>query len=260
MKFSYSTATKLQGKLTHAGSPKANITQVDGMQWVGRVVGKLHPPECGLHAGVDCDCQGEEFASQNTVLLTGINSILDHMVGLGLDTSKGFVTYFEVGLSAIAANSGQTGTVLPLARKELRGATRSGTNAIYKTFFNGEEANCAQATVAIGTSTTQFTLLGGQGSLFTIGESVRVTIGGTPYDTTITNIATDTLTVSPALGAIPSGGEPVAQLITEVTLYGDASANATTGTGVGYARTASFTPRVKLQGFGLTLEWHVSLN
>lgn len=229
-------------------------------QFKGEVTIKEHLPHCSIMEDEDnyCNCNGYTETFPNTTLLTGLYSIIERMVDPS-NTTDGFITFLEVGMSDTTPANTQTDTILPKARKEIRYAYRDTTNAVFKTFFNGSQANTNQATVSIGTSTTQFTLQGGQGALFAVGQSIKVTIGGTPYTTEITNIATDTLTVSPALGAIPSGGNPVEQLLVEMVLYGTSLADATIGSGTAFARTTSFTPRTKASGFGLTAEWRITL-
>lgn len=92
------------------------------------------------------------------------------------------------------ASSGATAAIPPLeAGDEL--------SCLFTTDFDGSSA------VVTGSSTTQFDVTGGTGSRFAVGAMILV---GSEARW-ITTIATDTITVSPALSAIPAAG---------VTVYG----------------------------------------
>jgi len=68
------------------------------------------------------------------------------------------------------------------------------------------------STVATGTSSTSFDVQAGDGVNFRKGTFILVTISGEPEWTEITNISTDTLTVSPALSTTPSTSAVVRNL------------------------------------------------
>jgi len=245
---------------------------IDNLKWTGKLTKKEHFPHCSLMKAssqgfsdaeviskFECDCQGHEEHFENLVVTSGLNSIVDRLVDIeNTNTGTGFVKYLEVGMSNTAANAGQTALVKPKSRKQITQAYRDTTNAVFKTFFNGTQANSNTSQVAIGTSTTQFTVLSGQGSLFTAGELIEVGLGS-PQIREISTVVGDTITLTTALGSIPSGGEDVKQAYGELGLFGNSSATDTIGTGSLYARTVSFTPRTKDAGFGMTIEWHITL-
>ena len=167
---------------------RASVEEQTHLKQSGTGYLQTHHSGCPVMAGDmdpfagECGCDKEAFV--NTALLTGIHSIIERLVNPA-NTTDGYVTHFEVGMSETAPANSQTGTILPKARKFVKQAYRDTTNAVFKTFWNGIEATTNRGTVAIGTSTTQFTLLATQGVLFAIGQSIRVTIGGTPYDSII---------------------------------------------------------------------------
>ncbi len=68
------------------------------------------------------------------------------------------------------------------------------------------------STVASAASATGFTVQSGDGANFTKGCFIAVTIAGEPEWTQITNVSTDTLTVSPALSTTPSTSAVVRNL------------------------------------------------
>lgn len=242
-------------------------------KWIGVLKAKYHTPQCQLmtasNSGVsdedvlamECNCNGPvEEGIKNTVLTNGLVSIINKLIDKDNEnTVDGFITHLEIGLSDTASASGQTGTILPIARKPIVQALRSSTNAVFKTFFNGTQGNSYSTQITIGTSTTQFNVLSGTGSNLTVGESIQVDLSGGAENTEISNISVDTIQVSPALSGIPSGGEDVKQLIVEMTLWGTSNASDSLGTGVCFARTTNFTPRVKDPNYGMTIEWHITL-
>lgn len=245
---------------------------IDNLKWKARVVKKEHTPQCSLMLAsnqgfsdkevldqFECNCGGHSEEFENLVVNTGLYSIVDRLIDVNNEnTDVGFVKYLEVGMNNTAANAGQTALVRPKARKEVTQAYRDTTNAVFKTFFNGTQANSSVSQVAIGTSTTQFTVLSGQGSLFAAGQLIEVGLGS-PQIREILSVVSDTITLTSALGSIPSGGEDVKQAYGELGLFGNASASETIGSGSLYARTVSFTQRTKDSGFGMTIEWHITL-
>lgn len=251
---------------------KMEIIKED-VKWFGVLKQKYHTPKCNLMIASsqgksdeevltqECNCSGhEEVGIKNTVLNGGLYSIIERLIDKdNVNTDDGFISYLEIGLSDTASLAAQTGTILPIARKEIVQALRSSTNAVFKTFFNGTQGNSYSTVVAIGTSTSQFNVVSGTGANFTVGESIQMDVGSGPENVEITNIASDTIQVSPALSAIPSGGETVKQLITEMTLWGTSSASSVLGSGTCFARTTNFTPRVKDPNYGMTIEWHITL-
>jgi hypothetical protein len=76
----------------------------------------------------------------------------------------------------------------------------------------GTEHVAVGSTVATGTSSTSFAVQAGDGVNFRKGTFILVTISGEPEWTEITNISTDTLTVSPALSTTPSTSAVVRNL------------------------------------------------
>lgn len=236
------------------------VMENSGMKWQGMVFHKKHTDKCQLMRlgdSRDCDCDGVEDHSHNTVLTVGIHSIINKLVDKdNINNNDGFITHIELGGSKSIASAGQTSTVIPRFRKALTSAERDGTNAIFKVFLNPTDANSVSGTVAIGQTTTQMDLLAGNGSLFEVGETVS--IDGEFVE--ITNIVGDAITVSPALSTTPSGGETISSTISEIVLYGGGSATDVTGTGIAFARSSTFTPKVKVPGSGETLEWHVNIS
>ena len=245
---------------------------IDNLKWKARVVKKEHTPQCSLMLAsnqgfsdkevldqFECNCGGHSEEFENLVVNTGLYSIVDRLIDVNNEnTDVGFVKYLEVGMNNTAVNAGQTALVRPKARKQITQAYRDTTNAVFKTFFNGTQANSATSQVAIGTSTTQFTVLSGQGSLFAAGQLIEVGLGS-PQIREILTVVSDTITLTSALGSIPSGGEDVKQAYGELGLFGNATASETIGSGSMYARTVSFIQRTKDSGFGMTIEWHITL-
>jgi hypothetical protein len=76
----------------------------------------------------------------------------------------------------------------------------------------GTEHAAVGSLVATGSSATSFIVTGGEGVNFEKGDFILVTISGEPEWTQITNISTDTLTVSPALSTTPSTSAVVRNL------------------------------------------------
>lgn len=76
----------------------------------------------------------------------------------------------------------------------------------------GTEHCGAGSTVATGSSATAFDVASGEGTLFKKGTFITVTIAGEPEWTEITNVSTDTLTVSPPLSTTPSTSAVVRNL------------------------------------------------
>lgn len=242
------------------------VNHASQFTWKGVPTIQLHTPQCALMHEVDftlessCSCDGPKEQFENTVLTGGIESIIRKLIDTeNTNTSDGFVKYLEIGMSDTAANASQTGTILPKSRKQVAYAAIDGTSAVFKAFFNGSEAVSNESNVAIGTSTTQFSVTSGTGTRFAVGQLIQVGMS-TPQYVRITVLSTDTLTVTPALTGIPSGGETVKQAYKEIVLYGGDSASDTIGTGIAFARSASFSSRVKDSGYGLTVEWHISLS
>lgn len=247
---------------------KMNIKPQDGLKWKATVFGHWHEPNCDVMLAeedekaiqTECNCSGKKEVFTNTVLNLGIYSIIEKLVDINNEnTSDGFISYLEIGMSDTAPLASQTGLIKPKARKKIVSGSRDATNAVFKVFFNGTQANSSFSSITIGTSTTQFSLVGGSGSLFTIGELIEVDLAGGAEIVEITNLAGDVVTVDPPLSVTPSGGEAVKQAYKELGLFGGSSATTAIGTGTPFARTTDFTARTKDQGFGLTIEWHISI-
>ena len=217
-----------------------------------------HNAECLIYVPVNCGCNGLLETVSNTSLTLGIQLIADALIDNAVDTQ---VKYFEWGLGATTPTASDTTTEVYKTRRTVVQSFRSTTNAVYKSFLNGNYGNTNSVTTVSGASTTQFTLQGGQGASLTVNSQIQISGGSfsTPENTVIQTIATDTITVSPALSAVPSGGETVDELISETVLWGGSSATATQSTGTPFARTTNFTPRTKASGFGLTTEWRITL-
>lgn len=82
--------------------------------------------------------------------------------------------------------------------------------------------------ISSAASTTVMTLCAGCGHVFQIGDSVNVyraaSSNALPQNTVITNIATDTITVAPALSGVPVGGDVFyrdGSYVTEVDINGE---------------------------------------
>lgn len=74
--------------------------------------------------------------------------------------------------------------------------------------YGRSNSGCTNTGIASGTSTTVFTVDSGRGADFSVSEVVNVWRGtNTPEERTITNISTDTITVTPALGGTPTAGD-----------------------------------------------------
>lgn len=78
------------------------------------------------------------------------------------------------------------------------------TPRVLLTHALGTEHAAAGSTVATGTSATQFDVASGHGSRFKKGTLIAVEISSAMEWALVTNISTDTLTVSPALSGTPS--------------------------------------------------------
>lgn len=235
----------------------------DGIQVKGMVTLSHHSPDCAVswHEGDDmpeCTCQPESETFHNLVMLNGLYSIIEHLVD-GSDTANGFINYMEIGTGKDTPVNTQSTLVLPKFRKLIVQAYRDTTNAVFKTFYNGTQANTYATTVLTGTSTTQFTVPSGQGANFSNGQQIQVTISGTPYERTINTVVGDTITLTSALPSIPATSNPVEQLLCELALFGGALATSTNGTGTMFSRTISFTARTKTAGSGMTIQWNYSL-
>jgi hypothetical protein len=76
----------------------------------------------------------------------------------------------------------------------------------------GTEYALAGSTVAAGTSSTQFDVQSGDGVLFTKGTFIAVAISGQMEWALVTNVATDTITVAPALSGTPATSAVVRNL------------------------------------------------
>ena len=75
-----------------------------------------------------------------------------------------------------------------------------------------EHLSAGTTTVASGASSTVFTVQAGQGASFTLNRMIvirRVANSSKAEPRLITNIATDTITVAPALGGTPASGDTV---------------------------------------------------
>lgn len=97
----------------------------------------------------------------------------------------------------------------------------------HKHLFILNNSNKQSVQINIGTSSTVMTLCGGCASVFAPGDSVNVyraaSNNALPENTVITQIATDTVTVSPALSGTPAGGDIFykdGSYVTEVDLNG----------------------------------------
>lgn len=91
------------------------------------------------------------------------------------------------------------------------------------------------STVATGTSATAFDVHAGDGTKFAKGDFIAVTISGEPEWTQITNVSTDTLTVSPALSSAPATSAVVRQLYNYVPAESHSSSLAVSQAFVGDA-------------------------
>lgn len=250
---------------------RKNMSINDQLRWKAEVFRQIHTPSCAIMKAIEngsseeealaipCSCGAPLEKTHNLVLLTGLYSIIEKLTDItNTNTNDGFINKMEIGMSDTTPLNTQTGLIKPKFRKGIVQAYRDTTNAVFKCFFNGTQATSNTTTITIGTSTTQFTVVSGTGALYTVGESIQVGLPS-PEITEITNIAGDTIQVNPPLSTIPSGGQTVKQAYTELGLFGGSAATDTIGTGTAFARTTSFTPRVKDAGYGMTVQWNISL-
>src|SRR5690606_17736680 len=78
--------------------------------------------------------------------------------------------------------------------------------------FGTEHTSTATTTVASGASSTVFDVQAGQGANFVVGKIIairRAANSNVVEPRLVTNIATDTITVAPALGGTPASGDTV---------------------------------------------------
>lgn len=101
---------------------------------------------------------------------------------------------------------------------------------LWRAILGAELAPTAGSAVvgSTGTPVTAIEVTAGQGSRFVIGQILVVVISGTPYPRRVTNISTDTLTISPPL---PSGVAPsVADVVRSTYCYYPGERDSTTFT------------------------------
>jgi hypothetical protein len=79
---------------------------------------------------------------------------------------------------------------------------------LWRALLGGEHSD-AGSTVAAGATTTSVPVTSGHGARFRVGQCVSIVVGGVRYARVVTAIATDTLTVWPALPSAPSSGAEV---------------------------------------------------
>lgn len=88
---------------------------------------------------------------------------------------------------------------------------------LLKAGMGSERLGTGNTTVASGASSTVFTLAAGQGVNFAVNEMIivrRAANGSLAEPRLITNIATDTVTVAPALGGTPAAADTVKACVT----------------------------------------------
>lgn len=152
--------------------------------------------------------------------------------GLELASKFALKMYLKATPAASQLVGGQTGASLT-PRILLRQA------------FGSEHAD-EGGTVATGTSATQFDVQAGEGANFAKGTYIAVAISGQMEWALVTNVATDTITVSPALSGTPATSAVVRNLYsyaiaesqtnsitTQVAYVGDAAAQYTFNGGCG---------------------------
>lgn len=127
------------------------------------------------------------------------NDAIHPIHGLQLSTSFAFKCYLKTTPNAVQLEGGATAGSIP--------------ERILLTHALGTEwASKGSVAVAAGSSTTAIVVTTGHGTRFKKGTFIAVEISGAMEWTKITNIATDTLTVSPALSGTPTDGDIVRNL------------------------------------------------
>lgn len=101
----------------------------------------------------------------------------------------------------------------------------SGTKLKITASFDTSTANCLNTTISSVTSSSVFDLTSVTG--LTTGDRIEIILSTGAEQREVTNISTNTVTVSPALSSTPAGSEVARQLISafHVVTGGSASAN-----------------------------------
>lgn len=127
------------------------------------------------------------------------DDVIHPVHGLQLATTFALKSYLKTTPAAVQLEGGATAGSIP--------------ERILLTHALGTEwASEGSVAVAAGSSTTAIVVTTGHGTRFKKGTFIAVEISGAMEWTKITNIATDTLTVSPALSGTPTDGDIVRNL------------------------------------------------
>lgn len=102
-------------------------------------------------------------------------------------------------------------------------------NTVIKSFnINTSTANCLSTTISSVTSTTVFDLTSVTSLL--VDDRIEITVSGVPYQRKVSNISTNTVTISEALPVNPSVGDTVKQMISNIGFVADGTSSSGTGT------------------------------
>lgn len=184
----------------------------------------------------------KKSVKKNTVVNGLINTIIHRMINDYTTTEDLIARKLAVGTSNVVANITNAQLGLEKYRGDFTDAFQSDNTGTFVLFVNRNTANGNESlTVAdAGNTVTQFKITPGEGTLFNVGDRIRVTTTSQFNFTDIIAIdnGTSTITVSSSepLADIPVGGEQIIQVWAEAGIFGNQTAGSSFNTGTLYNR------------------------
>ena len=179
---------------------------------------------------------------KNQVVNGLIDTIIHRMIDDYTTTEDLIARKLSVGTSNVVTNIANAQLGQEKYRADFTDQFQDSNKATFVLFVNRNTANGNESlTVADGgNTTTQFKITPGEGTLFNVGDRVRVTTVTGFNFTDIINIdnGTNTITVSPTepLFEAPVGGEQIIQVWAEAGVFGNQNTGATFNTGTLFNR------------------------
>ena len=184
----------------------------------------------------------EKTVKKNQVVNGLIDTIIHRMIGSHTTTEDLQARKLAVGTSNVVTNIANAQLGLEKYRNDFTDAFQDSNKATFVLFVNRNTGNGNESlTVAdAGNTTTQFKITPGDGTLFNIGDRIRVTTTSQFNFTEIINIDPTftyiTVSSSEPLADVPVGGEEIIQVWAEAGVFGNQNTGNSFNTGTLYNR------------------------
>jgi hypothetical protein len=157
-----------------------------------------------------------------------IEDIINHLAGSSTPTLEFNYVVFTSNFDVPNQSTTLASDNREIGRVAVDSITDNGSSLTVNYTLDSATANCLSTTVSGASSNTVFDLTSVTG--LGVNDRIQITLNGVEYDRKVTNISTNTITVTPPLPSTPSVSDIVKQKISRIALVYNGTASSGTGT------------------------------